>query len=105
VNPRHLEAVDHATNVQRSTAPEATVTYYEDYRDEVIHCPKGHEFTPENTQWRTNKGGYRTRRCAQCNRDSTAAWREAKFAAGILTPAILAARERERQRRKRSDAA
>lgn len=71
-NPRHLEAVDHSTNVNRSQAPEATHAYYEEYREDVTHCPKGHEFTPANTQWRIIKKGYRTRRCAQCNRDGAA---------------------------------
>ncbi len=86
VNPRHLEAVDRSTNVQRSTAPEATVAYYEEYREDVTACPKGHEFTPENTQWRIIKEGYRTRRCAQCNRDGAEKQHAARRAANALKP-------------------
>jgi HNH endonuclease len=101
VNPRHLEAVTRPVNMQRSTRPDSTRAQFEKYRESVTHCSKGHEYTPENTQWRKIKGGYWSRRCAQCNRDSTMAWKAAKFASGELSPEILAARERERQRRKR----
>lgn len=86
VNPRHLEAVDRPTNIRRSTAPEATHAYYEEYREEVTYCPKGHEFTEENTQWRTIKRGYRTRRCAQCNRDGAERQHAARRAANALKP-------------------
>lgn len=71
VNPQHLEAVDRPTNVQRSTAPEATRAYYQ---ENVAECPKGHPYDEENTQWRTTKDGYKSRRCAQCNRDNRARW-------------------------------
>lgn len=89
VNPRHLEAVDRPTNIQRSTAPEATHAYYEEYREDVTACPKGHEFTEENTQWRTTKKGYRTRRCAQCNRDNAAKHNAARRAANPPQPRVL----------------
>jgi HNH endonuclease len=86
VNPRHLEAVDRPTNIQRSTAPEATHAYYEEYRESVTHCSKGHEYTPENTQWHTIKGKYRSRRCAQCNRDGAEKQHAARRAANALKP-------------------
>jgi hypothetical protein len=86
VNPRHLEAVDHSTNVNRSQAPEATRAYYEEYRDAVTHCSKGHEYTEENTQWRIIEKGYRTRRCAQCNRDGAARQHAARAAINAAKP-------------------
>lgn len=66
-NPTHLEAVDRVTNINRSQAPEKTVEYYEEYRERVTHCPKGHSYA-DNSQWRRTKGGYLSRRCAECNR-------------------------------------
>jgi HNH endonuclease len=86
VNPRHLEAVPRDINVQRSTRPDSTRAGFEQYREDVTHCPKGHEFTPENTQWRIIKGGYRTRRCAQCNRDGAEKQHAARRAATALKP-------------------
>ena len=34
-------------------------------------CPKGHEFTKENTEIRTTKSGGKTRRCKKCHRIET----------------------------------
>jgi hypothetical protein len=51
VNPAHLEAVTGKTNTQRAHR-----------RKLSTHCPKGHEFTPENTYYRPNGG----RRCRAC---------------------------------------
>ncbi len=31
-------------------------------------CKNGHEFTPENTRWRTHKDGRRQRVCRECNK-------------------------------------
>ncbi|MCI3277648.1 HNH endonuclease signature motif containing protein [Streptomyces cylindrosporus] len=74
-NPAHLEAVSRTANIRRSQAPEKTIEYYARYREEVTHCPKGHPFSG-NTQWRRNKEGYLTRRCAECNRISTREWKK-----------------------------
>lgn len=54
VNPEHLEAVTHRTNIQRSGP--ATRRF----------CPRGHEYTPENTYYQTPK---RSRACRLCHRD------------------------------------
>lgn len=35
-------------------------------------CPQGHDFTPGNTAYTTDKQGYRGRYCKQCNRDRAA---------------------------------
>lgn len=60
VNPAHLEAVTHRENVLRGkgrTAVNAAKT----------HCIRGHEFSPENTLIRTNRGGVE-RTCLTCKR-------------------------------------
>ena len=54
VNPEHLEPVSSAENCRR--VPRSS------------HCGSGHEFTPENTYYRTHKG-YRERQCRECRRE------------------------------------
>lgn len=56
VNPHHLEAVTPAENVRRGEPARRT------------HCPRGHEYTPENTS--TTSGTGRT--CVTCNRERNA---------------------------------
>lgn len=51
VNPEHLEPVTGLVNMRR--------------RPHRTHCPKGHEFTPENTY---QVGGSHSRRCLACRR-------------------------------------
>lgn len=48
-NPAHLEPVTHQENILRRTRL-------------ITHCPKGHEYTPENTKW--IKGS--SRACRKC---------------------------------------
>lgn len=70
VNPAHLEAVDHRTNVLRSeswTAINARKT----------ECPHGHPYDDTNTVIGT-KG---ERRCRTCVNARTKAWREKRRAA------------------------
>jgi hypothetical protein len=58
VNPEHLEAVLPRVNILRgvgATAQHARKT----------HCPRGHEYTPENT---ITPAGRRGRRCRTCSR-------------------------------------
>ena len=52
VNPDHLEAVTHAENMRRGEWANKT------------HCPRGHEYTPENTY--VAKTGWRS--CRACRR-------------------------------------
>ena len=57
VNPSHLEPVSNAENILRGNGQSAV-------NARKTHCPKGHEFTPENT--RIDKKG--ARRCRECER-------------------------------------
>lgn len=66
VAPDHLEPVTNAENIRRSLP----------YRDPgaphraKTHCPKNHEYTPENTRIRHYPDkGWTTRECKMCNRD------------------------------------
>lgn len=55
VNPIHLEEVTHQENALRGISPAAL-------NAKKTHCPKGHEYTSENTS--VSEG----RRCLKCNR-------------------------------------
>lgn len=65
VNPNHLEPVTHAENLQRGVGGRNNAT--------KTHCPRGHEYTPENTA-RTSRGG---RYCRACKRQRDGEWRAA----------------------------
>jgi hypothetical protein len=60
VNPDHLELVTHRENVRRGTSLFAK-------NMAVTHCPKGHEYTPENTRIRIGRSGHENRSCKECN--------------------------------------
>lgn len=51
---------------------------------EKTHCPKGHEYTEENTYWYQG----RSRQCRQCNRCRQSEWqqRRGKAAIGVGNP-------------------
>jgi hypothetical protein len=55
VNPGHLEPVTHEENQRRGVGPWGSIT--------ITHCPRGHEYTPENTLPTRN-----SRRCLTCTR-------------------------------------
>ena len=61
VNPDHLEAVTHRENLLRGDTLAASEV-------KRTHCPRGHEYTPENTHYQKNM-----RSCKQCklNRSKT----------------------------------
>lgn len=79
--PSHLEAVPHRINILRGNSPSA-------FHARKTRCPKGHEYTPENTHV-TPKGA---RVCKACRRERQKAWAE--------TPEGRR-RERERTERRR----
>ena len=62
VNPWHLEPVTRRENVYRSPISPAGVN------KRKTHCVNGHEFTPKNTLYRTNKYHTLQRICRECNR-------------------------------------
>lgn len=65
VNPEHLEVVTLVENVRRGEGITAKNT-------EKTHCPKGHEYTPENTY--LYKGKHR--HCRTCVNERNKAWRK-----------------------------
>ena len=58
VNPGHLDLVTHRVNVQRGDAGKAKAAR--------THCPRGHEYTPENTGTDSRRPG---RVCVACRRE------------------------------------
>lgn len=59
VNPAHLEVVTARENTLRGLRGRM-----------VTHCPQGHEFTEENTIWRTDRQSpHARRRCRTCAQD------------------------------------
>jgi len=69
-NPDHLEPVTHRENVRRGMAGA--------HLKARTHCPRGHEYTPDNTQLKRN-GNSISRTCRQCHRDySRRKYRERK---------------------------
>lgn len=60
VNPTHLEPVTARTNLLRSpfTLPSINAA--------KTHCPRGHEYTPENTYLRIKPKGLTARECRTC---------------------------------------
>ena len=65
-NPAHLEPVPRLTNLHRSP-----LTWQSNASK--THCPKSHEYTPENTYIvrakRKTGGRYESRACLACRRD------------------------------------
>jgi len=59
VNPAHLEPVPHGENVRRGLAPHVNGAH----NAAITHCPRGHEYTPENTYYRKSRPGRNCRAC------------------------------------------
>jgi hypothetical protein len=74
----HLEVVTHGLNVRRGVKHWSAKAAW-------THCKRGHEFTPENTYWRSNG----TRTCRTCQREHDRRYR-------------ASGRARERDRRYRA---
>jgi hypothetical protein len=65
VNPRHVRPVTQRENLMRSDTLPARC-------QAKTHCPRGHEYTAENTLWCRTGGGRAARRCRECNRQRCA---------------------------------
>lgn len=67
-----------ATNLRwdtKSANAQDRVRHGNDWHARRTHCPKGHEFTPNNIYWEANRT---SRRCKICALAWQKAWREAK---------------------------
>lgn len=62
VNPLHLDAVTCAENLRRGIGQKIG-----EFHAAKTHCPRGHEYTPENTY--DIPGLPRGRQCRQCKRE------------------------------------
>jgi hypothetical protein len=71
VNPEHLKAVRQRENILRSplSMPNRNAA--------KTHCPRNHEYTPENTRHSIGSNGSPRRECRTCIRERSAARRRA----------------------------
>lgn len=76
VNPEHLEPVTHEENVRRAT-PWIKANNFQSTK---THCPRGHEYTPENTYLKRSKDGIVRRICRSCDLTAQALYRARKRA-------------------------
>jgi hypothetical protein len=79
VNPNHLEQVTSRENARRGNVGKATA----ERQRARTHCKNGHEYTDENTRWRTSPNtGEPFRVCVICQREggrkANARYRERK---------------------------
>lgn len=64
VNPKHLEAISREMHIRRSS--------FGVYQTLKTHCPRGHEYTPDNTIRKPHAPSRRY--CRECNRNSCRAY-------------------------------
>lgn len=104
VNPFHIVASDHKTNIYRSAEAVTMVNARK------THCINGHELTPDNVGKQTEKAGG-GRECLTCRSERNRRWvKENRDRANELSRASywrnhdrsleLAAKKRERRRKK-----
>lgn len=85
VNPWHLDPVPHRVNTIRGAAGSVNAAR----QRAITHCPRGHEYSPENTSYR--KSG--ARRCKTCEREAS----RARYAADPAKGREIARRYRARK--------
>jgi hypothetical protein len=71
-NPNHLEAVTRRENILRGAGPTALKAR----NAAITHCPKGHEYSTENTRLSKNKKGVVRRHCKICGKVWSRAWKK-----------------------------
>lgn len=65
INPHHLEAVTHKENLRRGLNG-----FIGALKQRLkTHCPKGHEYTKENTRIHISKKNQKSRLCKTCDRE------------------------------------
>jgi len=82
-----LEPVTHAENMRRGIVGQVNA----ERQRGITHCPKGHDYTPENTQARKTNNG---RKCRQCSADYAAEWRKKNQEKSRAASAAYRARKR-----------
>lgn len=69
-NPRHLFLGTNFDNMADKTRKGRH------HSQRKTHCPKGHEYSPENTRMTTGKDGKKHRECISCARSKCAQWQK-----------------------------
>lgn len=67
VNPHHLEAVTQHENCKRGVRD--LDVWKNNVNSKKTHCPKGHEYTPENIKWRNRPNRAPSRECRECDNE------------------------------------
>ncbi len=70
VRPDHLFLGTHADNMadRSSKNRQSTGSVHGEFQRRKTHCPKGHEYTPENTYYGKQGNGWQRRKCRKCQR-------------------------------------
>lgn len=76
-NVDHMEIVTRGENSRRAAHRNPTVVK----NRAVTHCPKGHEYTPENTYTPPSGGRF----CRTCGLEATRQWRKQAIAKGTYS--------------------
>lgn len=90
INPQHLELMSVADHARHHGPTAAFLALVEERRSRT-HCPKGHEYTPENTILKQGK-----RHCRECAKAYSREWHQRN-----RERVLPEMRERERLRRLR----
>ena len=105
VNPTHLEPVTRAENLRRGTPPRREKNpKCAQWQRTKTHCPRGHEYTPENTYVLPSRPN--ARYCRTCHREQTRERRKAQdesFSVSVVCGRAQTCRTRSLTERKDTD--